>query len=300
MLRIFLITILRVCTSDVQQILNFRQNDYEVKWDIAECFSLNKSYYKRFECGEVLYNRTQRVFNATVDQAINMGGDVLFDIQVYKLMSNEYRFFPLTITNANVCAEYNRNSFGLKDMFTKSSNVKPCDMKKGVYYARNQIPDESRFPPHMPRGSYKIVGQMKLHSYKFAEAIMYIRVVDKPIDWTKIPKTNKYLKEDEEDKLRAEYNSNTFGIKDMLTEASNFKPCDMKKGVYYIRDLSPDVSNFPPHIPRDSSKVTVKLVLRSYELAELHWYFSVLDKPIDWKKIPKTNRYLKEKVQFSV
>ncbi|KAF2890814.1 hypothetical protein ILUMI_15359, partial [Ignelater luminosus] len=51
------------------------------------------------------------------------------DVQVYKMMSNEYRFFPVTFT-MNTCSEYKKNSFGIKDMLTKYSNIDPCDLKR--------------------------------------------------------------------------------------------------------------------------------------------------------------------------
>ncbi|KAF2901186.1 hypothetical protein ILUMI_05004 [Ignelater luminosus] len=63
---------------------------------------------------------------------------------------------------------------------------------QGIYYARDLLPDASSFPPHIPRGSFKIVVQFRLFSYTFAELHLYIRVVDKPIDWNKIPKFERY------------------------------------------------------------------------------------------------------------
>ncbi|KAF2893419.1 hypothetical protein ILUMI_12754, partial [Ignelater luminosus] len=52
-----------------------------------------------------------------------------FEVQLYKLSSNEYRFFPVTFT-ANGCAEYTKNSFGMRDLLTRTSNANPCNMKK--------------------------------------------------------------------------------------------------------------------------------------------------------------------------
>ncbi|KAF2891490.1 hypothetical protein ILUMI_14683, partial [Ignelater luminosus] len=50
--------------------------------------------------------------------------------QVYKMMSNEYRIFPVFVSY-NICAEYTRNSFGAKDLLSKiATNIKPCDLKK--------------------------------------------------------------------------------------------------------------------------------------------------------------------------
>lgn len=123
-------------------------------------------------------------------------------------MSNEYRLFPVFFS-ANMCAEYNKNSFGFKDMAAKYSNIAACNVKKvyllasfeikeypfmlylfqGAYYIRNLEPDWSKFPPQAPRGSYKVTAQFSLHSHMYAQVDYYARIVDKPVDWKKIPKS---------------------------------------------------------------------------------------------------------------
>ncbi|KAF2892593.1 hypothetical protein ILUMI_13579, partial [Ignelater luminosus] len=50
------------------------------------------------------------------------------EAQAYKFVSNEYRFFPVTV-KVNACKEYSRDSLGLKEMLTKSSTINPCSMK---------------------------------------------------------------------------------------------------------------------------------------------------------------------------
>ncbi|KAF2904290.1 hypothetical protein ILUMI_01883, partial [Ignelater luminosus] len=50
-------------------------------------------------------------------------------VQLYKFMSNEYRFFPVFVS-VNMCAEYRKNSFGVKDLLTRTSNHDPCHLKK--------------------------------------------------------------------------------------------------------------------------------------------------------------------------
>ncbi|KAF2886559.1 hypothetical protein ILUMI_19614 [Ignelater luminosus] len=159
--------------------------------DIAEVSWYNKSCLKSFEVAFVPYNRTQRVANSTIELLFDAGSDVILDVQFYKMMSNEYRFFPLTFS-ANICAEYMRNTCGLKDFAIKASNMNPCRLHKGKYYVHNVMPDFSRFPPHMPRGSYKVVSELSFHSIRCAQVDYYARVVDKPIDWKNIPKSSKY------------------------------------------------------------------------------------------------------------
>ncbi|KAF2895876.1 hypothetical protein ILUMI_10299 [Ignelater luminosus] len=157
--------------------------------DIAKCTWFNTSVYKFFKADFVLWNRTARVFNASWQQFVDLQNDVLLDIQVYKFMSNEYRFFPITV-RVNTCAEYIRNTFRIKEILPKVSNIKPCNMKRGFYYIRNGVPDFSKFPPQLPRGMYKMVWTCTYHSYLLYELEHYGKIVDKPIDWRKIPKHN--------------------------------------------------------------------------------------------------------------
>ncbi|KAF2883643.1 hypothetical protein ILUMI_22515 [Ignelater luminosus] len=168
--------------------LNFFQNDYDINMDRAECSWFNKSCAKYFNFSLVLYNRTQRVIKTDLELLIDMGRNTILDIQLYKMMSNEYRFFPVTF-RANFCVEYTKDSFGFRNMLARTSNVNPCNMKKGIYYIRNAIPDFSRYPPHLPTGSYKLVHEFLFGSSRWAQVDFYGRIVDKPIDWKNIPKT---------------------------------------------------------------------------------------------------------------
>ncbi|KAF2883820.1 hypothetical protein ILUMI_22351 [Ignelater luminosus] len=109
--------------------LNFFQNEYDVKLDILECTWYNQSYYKHFNVGLVWYNRTQRAINGSFQLLVNQSNKVFMSVQLYKMMSNEYRFFPVTF-QANTCAEYNRNSFSIRDMLSRSSNLNACHVQK--------------------------------------------------------------------------------------------------------------------------------------------------------------------------
>ncbi|KAF2901138.1 hypothetical protein ILUMI_05048 [Ignelater luminosus] len=109
------------------------------------------------------------------------------DVQVYKFSSNEYRFFPVTVS-LNVCAEYFRNSCDVKTILARVSNMNLCNMKKGYYYIKDGLPDYSKFPPHIPRGLYKMSFEYKYYEKYYAKLDFYGEVKDKPIDWKKIPK----------------------------------------------------------------------------------------------------------------
>ncbi|KAF2888727.1 hypothetical protein ILUMI_17446, partial [Ignelater luminosus] len=61
----------------------------------------------------VLYNRTQRVLNASFEQTIDADTNLMAHTQVYKMM------------------KYTRNTFGAKDIMSKiATNIKPCNLKK--------------------------------------------------------------------------------------------------------------------------------------------------------------------------
>ncbi|KAF2895206.1 hypothetical protein ILUMI_10966 [Ignelater luminosus] len=117
----------------------------------------------------------------------DIGSNIIASVQAYKMASNEYRFFPVTF-KANVCSEYNRNSFSMKDMLKKSSNLNPCDLKKGLYYVDMLALDYSKWPPHMPVGSYKLDIDMYVNLDVVIRVNIYGRILDKPIDWKNIPK----------------------------------------------------------------------------------------------------------------
>ncbi|KAF2894745.1 hypothetical protein ILUMI_11428 [Ignelater luminosus] len=163
-----------------------KHDDYDIKLDIFECPWYNKSYLKTVEASLGWYNRTERTVNLKLEPLLELKNNVFVDAQLYKFTSNEYRFFPVTVT-LNACVEYSRNAFGLKDMLDKFSNLNLCKMVKKPYLLRNATLDASRFPPHMPRGSYKLVAQFLLHSIPYAEVNFYGRIVDKPLEWTKLP-----------------------------------------------------------------------------------------------------------------
>ncbi|KAF2895722.1 hypothetical protein ILUMI_10454 [Ignelater luminosus] len=132
-----------------------------------------------------LYNRTQRAFSLFYDALVVTGAKLKLDLQVYKFTSNEYRFFPITV-NVNACAEYARNTFGMKDLLSKTSNMNFCNLKKGFNYVKNAIPDFSKYPPHLPRGMYKIACTFKTDSRTSMQLDFYGAIKDKPDYWKRL------------------------------------------------------------------------------------------------------------------
>ncbi|KAF2897606.1 hypothetical protein ILUMI_08575 [Ignelater luminosus] len=171
--------------------LDFFQDDYDIKLEIARVQSFNASVYKYLKADFVLYNRTERVLNASWEQIVDLGSDIMLEVQLYKFVSNEYRFFPVFVT-VNPCSEFSRNTFGAKTIFSKTSNIDPCNMKKSIYHVRNAVPDSSKFPPHLPHGKYEILCTFTYYSYELSVIEFYVEFIDKPVDWRKIPKRNRH------------------------------------------------------------------------------------------------------------
>ncbi|KAF2901218.1 hypothetical protein ILUMI_04969 [Ignelater luminosus] len=65
-----------------------------------------------------------------------------------------------------------------------------CPFLQGVFYIRNATPDFSKFPPHLPRGSYRMDCNYTYYSSLLFALEFYGKIKDKPIDWEKIPKHN--------------------------------------------------------------------------------------------------------------
>ncbi|KAF2897084.1 hypothetical protein ILUMI_09091 [Ignelater luminosus] len=115
-------------------------------------------------------------------------------IQVLKFMknANEYRFFPITM-DVDVCVVFKTNNFGIMEFLHDFSNIRTCYLKKvmflimtttvnlfqGFYYIHNGMLNDSKLPPNIPRGNYKV--EIQLHSNNEFVADLYVvgEVVDK-------------------------------------------------------------------------------------------------------------------------
>ncbi|KAF2886497.1 hypothetical protein ILUMI_19676 [Ignelater luminosus] len=116
----------------------------------------NKTYLSKATGGLFWYNRTERVLNINITLLRSVGPKLRGNVQVYKFLSNEFRYFPVTLS-LNMCEEYKKNTFGLLDLFRTYSNVKvnSCPLPQGNYSMKNGKIDFSQFPPHIPKGTYK-------------------------------------------------------------------------------------------------------------------------------------------------
>ncbi|KAF2895721.1 hypothetical protein ILUMI_10453 [Ignelater luminosus] len=165
--------------------LDFYQDEYDVHMHTVECSWYNKALLKYCNVSMPLYNRTQKVFQMFFDSVISIGAEVKIDIQAYKFTNNEYRFFPITVS-VNACVEHLRDTFGYRTMLAKTSNIDFCNLTKGFHYVKNAIPDFSKYPPHLPRGMYKIVVMLKGDCVNYMQLDFYGSLKDKPDTWKKL------------------------------------------------------------------------------------------------------------------
>ncbi|KAF2886257.1 hypothetical protein ILUMI_19916 [Ignelater luminosus] len=162
----------------------YHQNDYDVQIERVEVVWTNTSIARDAKLNYVFYNRSQKAFNASVYLLVNLSTDMTGVVQFYRFASNEYREFPMRV-GANLCHEYAKNNFNVKELLKNRSNLIDCPLPKGYYYVRYLVPDYSRLPPYIPRGRYKAVGKVYHKSQFIAEANAYVAVVDKPLKWNK-------------------------------------------------------------------------------------------------------------------
>ncbi|KAF2895046.1 hypothetical protein ILUMI_11129 [Ignelater luminosus] len=78
--------------------------------------------------------------------------------QAYTFLSNEYRMFPIR-ASMNLCEVIDANDFGLGDILQEGF-FSGCPIKKGVIRVYNWKPNQSRFPPFIPNGQYKMEMQI--------------------------------------------------------------------------------------------------------------------------------------------
>ncbi|KAF2893173.1 hypothetical protein ILUMI_13002 [Ignelater luminosus] len=93
----------------------------------------------------------------------NFNNDYRTVTQVYKLMSNEYRYFPIRY-GINACKAIAANVMGIHKIL-ECGNFTGCrGVEKGkTYHICNWTIDESKYPPRMPRGSYMVEVTVMYH-----------------------------------------------------------------------------------------------------------------------------------------
>ncbi|XP_045475079.1 uncharacterized protein LOC123680978 [Harmonia axyridis] len=103
-------------------------------------------------------NTTQISVTFSIKMAIDIvDRKIMSKVSVDRLHGMEYKHSGTSLTS-NLCENWQKNAFGMKDMISKYGNLDVCTLKKGVtYYVNDFIADSSNFPTFLPYGSYKIV-----------------------------------------------------------------------------------------------------------------------------------------------
>ncbi|KAF2890692.1 hypothetical protein ILUMI_15481 [Ignelater luminosus] len=157
--------------------LNFFQNDYRVIPHHVELVRYNKKFVNYIETRSFKYNRTCAAVNVTFQLNFNQNNEIHAVVQFYKFLSNEYRYFPIRCA-VNACKALAANVMGLHKML-ECGNFTRCHGQKGkTYHICNWTIDESKFPPRMPRGSYKIELTLMYHEEEVSVINAFAEILD--------------------------------------------------------------------------------------------------------------------------
>ncbi|KAF2883655.1 hypothetical protein ILUMI_22527 [Ignelater luminosus] len=145
---------LLLLTAGALTLGHFRQNDYSIIFERIQIDRYNKEYLRTAKIVTFKYNRTQPACNATFEVLKDFGNNLEVIIQAYTFLSNEYRTFPMRFS-LDLCKVIDANDFGLGDI-VQEGLFSGCPIKKGVIHVYNWKPNQSRFPPFIPNGQYKL------------------------------------------------------------------------------------------------------------------------------------------------
>ncbi|KAF2901114.1 hypothetical protein ILUMI_05071, partial [Ignelater luminosus] len=99
-----------------------------------------------------------------------------FNLQAYKFASNEYRLFPFQM-NINYCKEQEHSVFGFDDVVKHTNCTLKCPFKRGFYYVDKYRPDETKWPPHLVPGDFKLAITVTYQNQEAAQLAWYGSVI---------------------------------------------------------------------------------------------------------------------------
>ncbi|KAF2886909.1 hypothetical protein ILUMI_19264 [Ignelater luminosus] len=150
-LSIFIVTVL----SQGLDLSKFHQHDYRLTVERAHVFHYDKEYMNYIKVIPFKCNRTNVALNGTLNFKINVGSELVIMIQFYKFASNEYRLFPTRFQD-KFCKFFENNVVGVQRLLN-CGNFVGCPLVSNTNITWcNYIPDDSRFPPLIPSGSYRL------------------------------------------------------------------------------------------------------------------------------------------------
>ncbi|KAF2896500.1 hypothetical protein ILUMI_09675 [Ignelater luminosus] len=113
----------------------------------------------------------------TVRLLVDRSEELEMIVDVSKFLSNEYRFFPIHF-EVNWCKAFEVNMAGFRNAL-KCGNFFGCPMEKNkTYHVCNWVPDESKYPPGIPTGQYRIRNYVMLGSEEVTVFDGYIDIVN--------------------------------------------------------------------------------------------------------------------------
>ncbi|KAF5299804.1 hypothetical protein FQR65_LT09325 [Abscondita terminalis] len=154
--------------------LAFFQNDYHIKYERHNVTFSNKDYFQNENITYYFYNRSTRLLSWSGDLLKKIGPDMkVFGKKLVK--DQEYRFFPV-FYEENPCVAIVLDKFGA-GMRNFNTNVRSCPLEKGFYYLSNAKLNQSRLPPHAPRGRFMFEVELYDKKVLLISGNVYIQVV---------------------------------------------------------------------------------------------------------------------------
>ncbi|KAF5299806.1 hypothetical protein FQR65_LT09327 [Abscondita terminalis] len=150
-------------------------NDYYIKYERHLFKFYNKEYLKNVNVSYHFYNRTVRLLSWSLDLIKRIGTNMKFKFQTYKFASQEYRYFPVFYED-NPCIALKLDQFG-SSMRNFNTNVLACPFEIGHYYLHEANLNQSRLPPHAPRGQFMFDCETYDNNILLAKVQIFVKVI---------------------------------------------------------------------------------------------------------------------------
>ncbi|KAF2886926.1 hypothetical protein ILUMI_19247 [Ignelater luminosus] len=169
-LSIFIVTVV----SQGLDLSKFRQHEYQFIIERADILHYDKRYMNYAKVTPFKCNRTNVALNGTFNFKINAGSELVVMIQFYRFASNEYRLFSVRFQD-EFCKFLEENVAGVQKLLN-CGDFAGCPVVSNTNITLcNFIPDDSKFPPLIPSGSYRL----NLHALYFDKELYVMELYAK-------------------------------------------------------------------------------------------------------------------------
>ncbi|KAF2894423.1 hypothetical protein ILUMI_11751 [Ignelater luminosus] len=169
-LLIFIATVL----SQGLDLSKFLQHDYHFTIERADVHHYDKRYMNYLQAVPFKCNRTHVALNGTLNFKINVGSELVVMVQMYRFASNEYRLFPVRFQD-KFCKFLEENVAGFQRLLNCGNFVGCPVVSNTNITVCNFIPDDSKLPPLIPSGSYKV----NLHGFYSDNELFVLEIYGK-------------------------------------------------------------------------------------------------------------------------